>query len=59
MEVTGQLHALTTLTSKSPQYPLVKRLGRPQSGLDAVKKRKVSFLFHELNPDSLAVHSVA
>jgi hypothetical protein len=40
--VSDQLHAPAALPrGKSPQYPLVRRLGGPRAGLDDLEKRKV------------------
>jgi hypothetical protein len=60
MEVNGQGYATATLTSgKGLRYPLGKRLGGPSAGLDAVKKRKISYSSHEWNTDSSVVQHPA
>jgi hypothetical protein len=42
MEMSGQLHSSAVYSlGKSPRYPLERRLGGPQSSLDAVEKRKI------------------
>jgi len=44
---------------KWSQYPLNRRLGRPQSQYGPLVKRKISFSCHKLNHDSAVTHSVA
>jgi hypothetical protein len=45
MEVSGQVHTSTALPQgKGSPYPLDRRLGVPRADLDAVAKRKNSFL---------------
>jgi hypothetical protein len=52
--VSGQLHAPTALPrGKSPRYPLDRRLGGPQSGLDDLEKRKF------LTPPGLELQSLS
>jgi len=42
MEVSGQLHVpAASPPGKNPWYPLDRRLGRPQSGLDTVVKKNI------------------
>jgi len=44
MEKIGQLHALVALApGRISRYPLDRRLGGAQAGLDAMAKRKVPF----------------
>jgi hypothetical protein len=37
---------------RAPRYPLNRRLGWPQRGLDAIEKRRTSCPYRELSPDS-------
>jgi hypothetical protein len=59
MEVSGQLHAWSLYSQgKSPWYPLDRRLGRPQAGLDAMVKRKIPSLSRILLKSTLEKYIV-
>ena len=45
MEDSGESHATAVLSpGRERRYPLYRRLGGPQSGLDNSEKRKIAFL---------------
>jgi hypothetical protein len=46
---------LLYLWGNSPQYPLYRRLGGPQSHLDITEKRKISLQCRKSNPNYSAV----
>jgi hypothetical protein len=58
--VSGQLHTQETTTSeKNPGIQCKGDWVCPRAGLTAVKKRKISHPYREMNPDSSTVHSIA
>jgi hypothetical protein len=58
MEVSGQFTSQSLYPQgKNPWYPMARRLGGPQAGLDMVVKRKISSPFWDLN--SLIFQTIA
>jgi hypothetical protein len=50
MKVSCQAHTLTSfLLGKGSLVIFYERMGEPRAGLDAVKKRKISFIYRETN----------